>query len=152
MSKPTISELQSQIGNLKSIANIYQKDCAKLKATLNDVLDDKNVVLKSDYDALLSSYKKLEERYKHLLKMYTADPDAKERLAAENIKLKATVNTLEKKSARKHNERGAGRKRLPIEQLAFEYRKSGMTIKEIAKALNVSIATVNRALNPKLRK
>jgi hypothetical protein len=152
MAKPTIAELQSQIGNLKSLANIYQKDCAKLKATLNDVLDEKNVVLKSDYDALLSSYKKLEERYKHLLKMYTADPDAKERLSTENIKLKATVNSLEEKSVRKHNERGAGRKRLPIEQQVAIYRDSGMTVKAIAEKLSVSIATVNRALNPNLRK
>lgn len=150
MAKHTIAELQSKIKLLESLNEDLQKERAKLKATLNNVIEDKGVVLQADYDTLLSNYKKLEERYKHLHKMYTADPNTKDRLTIENIRLKATVNNLEVKSARKHNERGAGRKRLPIEQAVAEHRSAGMTVKEIAETLGVGTATINRVLK-KLR-
>ena len=148
MPKPTIAELKNTIDNLHSTVEFLQKENNKLQTALQDTLKRENVVPESDYDALLASYNKLKEQYSTLHKIYTADPDAKKRLSNENIKLKYEID----KNAKRHNERGAGRKRLPVEQLAIEYRKSGIPVKEIAEKLNVSMATVNRALNSKLRK
>jgi hypothetical protein len=140
MAKHTIAELQNEVKLLQSLYDDSMKERDRLKATLNDVLVDKNVVTYEHYDALFSSYKKLEEQHKLLQKMSGKDAKTISDLKRENLRLKSLV--VEKK----HNERGAGRKRLPIEQAVAEYRSSGMTVKEIAETLGVGTATVNRVI------
>lgn len=120
----TNSQLQADIRKLQTTITFLESENQKLKEN-NEELTAKCIALEVKLDSANREYSFLKDRHESILRI--GSPNGS-------------------------NARGAGRKRFPVEAQVIELRQSGMTVKTIAEQLNISTATVNRALNPKLRK
>lgn len=132
MSKPTISELQKQLTDYKNLFNKQIDEITKLNKELEDTRQGLGVVSLAEHQGILKSLEAERERAKVL----------QELLEKEKIR----------KPSRQHNERGAGRKRIEVENKVHELKASGKGATEISVMLHISRSTVNRILNPDLRR
>ncbi len=119
MKRKTIKDYEEQVKSLERLVEYLQKDKHDLIIEKQNMLLKYNVVPKAEYDALVEQFNDLQARY-NLLKSIQAN--------------------------KKYNERNAGRRRKLSDNEVLELRKSGNTVREIAVALNVGTATVNRIL------
>ena len=121
MAKITMKDLQEQLTTARFINLKWVEEVDQLNKEIEKLKANQGTVSQKDYDSLKKDYSHLEEKFKHLELLYN------------------------KKTPIKINERGAGRKQMPVDyELIKGMRTAGRTIKDISGELKLSIATVNR--------
>lgn len=172
MAKPTISELQKQLTEYKTLFNQQIDEVTRLNKELDNTRNGLNVVSCAEFDGVLNELNDTLERYDILKNI---NEKLKKRIMELEIsygkvveshdKLRDNYNQIEDGYLKQvkeytkeieelesmvvkieHNARRAGRKRLGIDEKVIELKKQGAKIKEIAEELNVGTATVNRVL------
>ena len=151
MARVTKKDLEQKIKELEDMANSLSRQVVELYKEKEDILSNKNMIDKDEFDGVVKQLEQIEYNYNSL-------KSQNEYLIQKNNRLIEKCSKLEEENRqlltritnKKHNERGAGRKsRLTEETLQkINYlREQGFSYGEIAKEVELSKAYVYKLIN-----
>ena len=94
------------------------------------------------YNDLLNKHNNLVNNYNCLLDNYNNIKEINIQLSSENEKLKTEITQLKEQYQKFENNKGKGRRLKKLKYDVVELKNQGLSYREIARLLNVSVSTV----------